>query len=147
MRLKLRNHCENADDYRPLFRLHSLKHRSELGAWVQACPHRLAAWVHELQLRACWLSAKLLVVPRETGEGEVVHPVTVSTRSSRLQRQVCETTASPRPQRFQPCLRAAGGKKLWAQQRFHPTDEGLLEVWVTAADVRLGGGRGRFVPF
>lgn len=99
MRLKLRNHCENADDYRPLFRLHSLKHRSELGAWV-----------HDLQLRACWLSAKLLVVPRETGEGEVVHPVTVSTRSSRLQRQVCETTASPRPQRFHPASEPQGEK-------------------------------------
>ncbi|GLD69770.1 SPARC protein [Lates japonicus] len=41
---------------------------------------------------------QLLPVPWETAEGESEHPVTIPTRSSRLQCQECETTAEPRPQ-------------------------------------------------
>ena len=51
------------------------------------------------------------MVPWETGVGEAEHPVTIPTRSSRLQCQECETTAEPRPQSLESLPSATAGKK------------------------------------
>lgn len=70
MKLKWKNHCENADDYRPLFGPHSLKHRSELSARVQVCAHRLTVLVHEGPSCSCLPADCLQSCSRSPGRPE-----------------------------------------------------------------------------